>query len=63
MEKTIYFIFMLFYFYLVLDNYFEKKEMRQTIENQEKTIISLSEERITALQIKEILEECKKLKN
>ena len=63
MEKTIYFIFMLFYFYLVLDNYFEKKEMRKTIENQEKIIISLSETRITALKIKEILEECKKLKN
>ena len=63
MEKTIYFIFMLFYFYLVLDNYFEKKEMRKNIENQEKIIISLSEARITALKIKEILEECKKLKN
>ena len=39
-----------------IEFYFEKKEMRKTIENQEKIIISLSETRITALKIKEILE-------
>jgi hypothetical protein len=34
MEKTLYFIFFILYFYLIFDNYFEKKEMRKTIENQ-----------------------------
>jgi hypothetical protein len=38
MEKTLYFIFLLVYFYLIFDNYFEKKEMRKTIENQAETI-------------------------
>jgi hypothetical protein len=38
MEKTLYFIFFILYFYLIFDNYFEKKEMRKIIENQEETI-------------------------
>jgi len=38
MEKTLYFIFFILYFYLVIDNYFEKKEMRKIIENQSETI-------------------------
>jgi hypothetical protein len=43
MEKTLYFIFFIVYFYLVIDNYFEKKEMRKIIENQAETIIYLTE--------------------